>query len=150
MCGGVNKMRWAIRCNAVGFAVGADSVCLCSLDDWRLDNQSFTCVSNEIVRPNKIANGHVAGEAGDGFFRQIFQNLTAKPSAVNDRTGKTTGRQHLPAAPAACATAACRLPSHHFIPDRFSSIGLRGDRPAYAAQRSGSTRSRCDTLQQAT
>lgn len=147
--GVADMMRWEILYNEGGFVVDADSVCVRPLDDWLLEHEAFACWENEIARPNLIAAGYVACEAGNEFFGQIINDVQAEPSVIGDMAWKTVGPQRLTSAYHRYRYSGLTiLPSHYFIPEHFTGICYQGHGPVYAEQHWGSTRHSYDTLHQ--
>jgi mannosyltransferase OCH1-like enzyme len=138
--GVADMMRWEILLEHGGLVFDADSICLRPLDETLLACEAFACWESEIARPGLIAAGYFGCEAGNGFVRQIVEDIAASPSVIGDMAWKTVGPQRLTDCYRKFAYTPLRIyPSHMFIPRHFTGVTYGGSDPVYAHQLWGST-----------
>ncbi len=148
--GVADMMRWEILHEHGGLVFDADSICTRPLDDSLLDCEAFACWENEIVRPGLIAAGYFGCQAGNGFVKQIIDDIAASPSVIGEMAWKTVGPQRLTDCYRKFAYTPLRIyPSHYFIPRHFTGVTYEGRDPVYAHQLWGSTNRTYDQIHKA-
>ena len=70
--------RWEILQKFGGFFLDADAICVSPLDDYLLENDSFACYENELMRPGLIAAGYIGASENNALIRLLVQELHAK------------------------------------------------------------------------
>lgn len=136
--------RWEILERFGGFFLDADAVCVNPLDEWLLQNDSFSCYENEIVRPGLIAAGYIGATKNNTLIKILVNELHAKtPSSVwegGKSAWKTVGPVFLTETVHKFKYSNISVyPSYYFIPRHYSGIEYTGPAKVYARQLWGST-----------
>ncbi|WP_179415717.1 glycosyltransferase family 32 protein [Mucilaginibacter sp. E4BP6] len=127
-----------------GFFIDADSLCISPLDDFFLNNDSFSCYENEFVRGNLVAAGYLASTKENKLMRHLIDrihcmseedlllgNHTAWQTVGPILLTKTIHAQHY--------TDISVYPSYFFIPKHYTGVMYNGPAKIYAKQFWGST-----------
>lgn len=76
--GKADIMRYEILYRFGGFFVDADSVCLNPLDNFFLENDSFTCYENEKARGALLATGYMGASKHNRLMLHVIEELQAQ------------------------------------------------------------------------
>ena len=136
--------RWEILEKFGGFFLDADAVCTASLDHYLLQNDSFACYENELVRPNLIAAGYIGACKNNSLMKILVHELHAKPISSVWQGGKSAWKTVGPVFLTETVhkyryTNITVYPSFYFIPKHYTGIEYTGPAKSYAKQLWGST-----------
>lgn len=136
--------RWEILEKFGGFFLDADAVCVNSLDEYLLQNDSFACYENELVRPGLIAAGYLGATKGNALIKILVNELHAKPPSSVWEGGKSAWKTVGPVFLTETVhkfkySGLAVYPSFYFIPRHYSGIEYTGPAKSYAKQLWGST-----------
>jgi mannosyltransferase OCH1-like enzyme len=136
--------RWEILQKFGGFFLDADAICVSPLDEYLLENDSFACYENELMRPGLIAAGYIGASENNALIRLLVNELHAK-TIVRSRffrrpAWKTVGPLFLTKTVHKFKyTNLAVYPSFYFIPRHYTGVEYSGPAKIYAKQLWGST-----------
>lgn len=152
LCGKCDIARVEILNAFGGFFIDADSICLNSLDDYLLINDSFSCYENEFIRGNLVACGYLGASKNNDLMQLLIENIgrldiqtilnvpNRSPWDSEHRAWQLTGSGLLTSTILRNKyTAISIYPSYYFIPEHYSGIKYRGSGKSYCRQLWSST-----------
>lgn len=140
LAGKVDMMRYETLIRYGGLCLDADSECIAPLDDFLIDNDSFTCFENEYARPGLLAVGCMASTPDNEFFKLVVSDLLKKKFDFNSEAWETVGNRHLTETYRKHKYDKLKVyPSHYFLPRHYSGQEYSGSDKVYAKQYWGST-----------
>lgn len=129
LCGQSDIARYEILYEYGGFFIDADALPFRPLDDFLLNNDSFSVFENEQVRPGLIANGYLATTERNELMYKMIQDLKKQKTLIDDEPWIKTGPLYL--------TNSIRkfryqhkikiYPSYYFIPNHYSGAKYQGN-----------------------
>lgn len=138
--------RYEILHKFGGFFIDADSIALRPLDDYLIENDSFSCYENEFLRGQLVAAGYLACTKENSLMSILVNRLhTLK---IEDKSlwegpltaWKTVGPVFLTKAIHENRYNKITVyPSHYFIPKHYTGFGYSGPFRSYCTQLWGST-----------
>ena len=139
-CGKADIMRYEILHHHGGFFIDADAICLRPLGNELLNNDSFCCYENEILRPGLLANGYLGASEGNTLMDELVKEI-AQRNMSSGMAWQVTGPQLLTDIVARLYYQNLHVyPSGLFIPRHYTGYpGLNCKKKPYAAQQWGST-----------
>jgi mannosyltransferase OCH1-like enzyme len=143
--GKADILRYELLHDIGGMFIDADSVCINSLPDFLIDNDSFCCWENEYVRTGLMSNGYLGASKNNALMHTIIQRIgmippTVLESAPNLTAWKITGPMLLTDTVKVSSYNQIRIyPSHYFIPRHYTGLEYNGNETVYANQYWGST-----------
>lgn len=138
--GKVDMMRYETLIKYGGFCIDADAECVTPLDDFLVENDSFTCWENENARPGLMSVGYMASTPDNVFFRRVVDELKHKHIEPTASAWRTVGNQHMTDTYMKYGHPPLKVyPSYYFLPEHFTGVVYRGEGKVYARQHWGST-----------
>jgi mannosyltransferase OCH1-like enzyme len=138
--------RYEILHKFGGFFIDADSIAIRPLDDYLLENDTFSCYENEFLRGQLVAAGYLAATANNPLMELLVSRL--HKLSMQDRSlweGQLTAWKTV--GPVFLTRAIHELrynkisvyPSHYFIPKHYTGFEYSGPFNPYCTQLWGST-----------
>ena len=137
--------RYEILQKFGGFFLDADCVCKRPLDDYLLENDSFSCYENELIRGQLIAAGYLGCVKGCELMNHLVNRLhTLEGQTLHEgpmTAWKTVGPVFLTKTVHELAYIKLAVyPSFYFIPNHYTKVNpYNGPFEPYADQFWGST-----------
>ena len=78
LAGQADILRYEILYYFGGVYIDADSICLNSLDDFFLKNDSFGCYESEKYRANLICNGFLGSTKRNKLMKFLIENINTR------------------------------------------------------------------------
>lgn len=139
--GVADLMRYEILFKYGGFAVDADSVCVCPLDEGPEDflhhTTAIACYENESVRPGMVGCGFLAAPRGSEFFGACIERASLEDP--KEPAWKTVGPMLVTRVTAEFPDAIRIFPARMFAPEHYSGAQAPGSAAIYARQLWGTT-----------
>lgn len=152
LCGKCDIARYEILNKFGGFFIDADSICINKIDDFMLNNDSFSCYENEFERGNLVAVGYLGSTKDNSLMRLLIDGIGLKsikllvdmprrsPWETEHMAWKIVGSDFLTKIIFKNKyTDISIYPSYFFIPDHYSGITYKGPAKSYGKQFWGST-----------
>ena len=144
LAGKCDIARYEILNKFGGVFVDADAICVNKLDNFFLDNDSFSCYENESKRGNLIANGYLGSTRSNKLMKLLIKEISLLKSE-DLLIGKTTAWQTV--GPLFLTRVIHKYayscisvyPSYFFIPKHHTGETYNGIGKIYAEQYWGST-----------
>lgn len=135
--GKADILRFELLHEYGGVYIDADSICLNRLDDFFLDNDSFCCWENEVMRPGIMSTGYV----GSCQKNELMMSLIDRISHL-DLLGQDLGPAWKVVGPLLLTKTVTQLnygrikiyPSFYFIPRHYTGLEYVGKAKIYADQ----------------
>lgn len=151
-CGKCDVARIEILNAFGGLFIDADSICLRPLDDYLLENDSFSCYENEFACGQLVACGYLASTVGNSLMELMMEEIGRLdiPKILNTplTSAWDTSHQAWQITGGALLTksifqnkysAISIYPSYYFIPEHYSGHVYRGKGKPYCRQLWAST-----------
>lgn len=150
-----NMPEWNGKCDIAryeilhkfgGFFIDADSIALRPMDDYLLENDSFSCYENEWLRGNLVAAGYLASTEKNILMEKLVNRLHGLK--IQDKSlwegpltaWKTVGPVFLTQTIHESHHNNISIyPSHYFIPKHYTGFAYTGPFRSYCTQLWGST-----------
>lgn len=137
--GAADLIRYEILFRHGGYLAGADSICLCPVDDLFADGGAlYTVYENEFLRGSLVAP-IVAAVPGHPFLRLVIDALKARDPRMLDHPWRETGNLFMAEMIEKHRPDIVIWPSHVLIPEHYTGRVYSGDGKVYARQMFGET-----------
>lgn len=135
--GKADILRYELLFNEGGFFIDADSECIKPLKDDLINNDSFCCWENEIVRPGLMANGYLASCKNNKLMKSLIDQISNIPLEYLQRPNMAPWVTLGPVLLTEQAKTYKHLkvyPSWYFIPKHYSGVDQSSKSPIYGKQ----------------
>ena len=151
-CGKCDIARVEVLNRFGGFFIDADTICLNPLDDFLLENDSFSCYENEFARGQLVACGYLATSSQNFLMELMIEQIGRLDIAaikskelashwdISQQAWQLTGNALLTKTIFRNRyTPITIYPSHYFIPEHYSGVKYKGTGKSYCTQLWAST-----------
>lgn len=138
--GKADILRYEILEQQGGFNIDADSVCVKPLDEFFVENDSFTCWENEYVRTGLMACGYLGSTKNNRLMSCIIDAISKYDpaflkNAPNKSAWQTVGPMLLTRVTQEQKYIDLTVyPSWYFIPKHYTGLDQSHKSPIYAEQ----------------
>jgi mannosyltransferase OCH1-like enzyme len=143
LAGKADILRYELLYNYGGVYIDADTICLNSLDDFFLKNDSFTCWENEYCTTGLIHNGHLGACPNNELMKELINYISLQDQIYFGplNAWKVTGPVLITNMVRQLRYTKLRIyPSYYFIPEHFSGVShYYTDDKCYGKHLNGST-----------
>lgn len=125
MAGKADILRYELLYDHGGVYIDADTICLNSLEDFFLQNDSFACWENEYSVTGLIHNGHLGSCVNNELMRHLITHIGSQQRIYYGplHAWKVTGPVLLTNMVNQLRYTKLRIyPSYYFLPEHFSGV----------------------------